>query len=128
VPPWFEDVTEAAGIDFVHDPGTTGTYFMPQHLGSGAALFDCDSDGRLDVYLLNNSGPEGQPNRLYQQRADGTFKDVSKGSGLDIAGYHMGVAVGDVNNDGRPDVLVTQYGGVRLFLNNGDCTFTDVTR
>src|ERR1700688_142669 len=59
---------------------------------------------------------------------DGTFKDVTDGSGLDIAGHNMGVAIGDVNNDGLPDVLVTQYGGVRLFLNNGNGTFTDVTR
>src|SRR5207245_3814277 len=79
-------------------------------------------------YLLQNGGPNGARNRLYQQRPDHTFKDVSAGSGLDIAGHNMGVAVGDVNNDGLPDVLVTQYGGVKLFLNNGDGTFTDVTR
>ena len=100
---------------------------MPQQVGSGAALFDFDGDGRLDIYLLQNGGPKGAKNRLYQQTPDGTFKDVSAGSGLDFAGYNMGVAVGDVNNDGLPDVLVTQYGGVKLFLNNGDGTFTDVT-
>ncbi len=65
---------------------------------------------------------------LYQQMDDGRLKDVSKGSGLDFAGYNMGVAVGDVNNDGRPDVVVTQYGGVRLFVNNGDGKFGDITR
>jgi hypothetical protein len=97
-------------------------------MGSGAALFDFDGDGLLDVYLVNNGGPEGRPNRLYRQLPGGRFQDVSKGSGLDIAGYGMGVAVGDVNNDGRPDVLLTQYGGIRLFLNNGDGTFSDVTR
>ncbi len=127
-PPWFEDVTDAVGIDFVHDPGPTGTYFDPQHLGSGAALFDADNDGRLDILLLNNGGPDGRPNAFYKQLPDGRFKDVSKGSGLDFAGYNMGVAVGDVNNDGLPDVLVTQYGGIKLLLNNGDDTFTDVTR
>jgi hypothetical protein len=97
-------------------------------MGSGAALFDFNNDGLLDVYLLQNGGPKGAKNCLYQQMPDGTFKDVSAGSGLDVAGYHMGVAVGDVNNDGLPDVLVTGYKGVRLFLNNGDGTFTNVTR
>ena len=127
-PPWFEDVTDAVGIDFVHDPGPTGTYFMPQSLGSGAALFDAHNDGRLDVLLLNNGGPEGRPNAFFKQMPDGRFQDMSNGSGLDFAGYNMGVAVGDVNNDGLPDVLVTQYGGITLLLNNGDNTFTDVTR
>jgi hypothetical protein len=102
---------------------------MPQALGSGAALFDYDNDGRLDIYLLQNSGPDSSStNRLFHQLPNGVFKDVSAGSGLDIAGYNMGVAVGDVNNDGFPDVLVTQYGGVKLFLNNGNGTFTDVTK
>jgi hypothetical protein len=127
-PPWFADVTAEVGLDFVHDAGPVGGYFMPQALGSGAALFDYDNDGRLDVYLLQNGGDKGAPNQLFHQGPDGHFTNVSAGSGLDIAGYNMGVAVGDVNNDGRPDVLVTQYGGVRLFLNNGDGTFTDVTK
>ncbi|HLW68169.1 MAG TPA: CRTAC1 family protein, partial [Gemmataceae bacterium] len=74
-------------------------------------------------------GPDSKStNRLFRQRADGHFEDVSKGSGLDISGYGMGVAVGDVNNDGWPDVLVTEYGRVRLFLNNGNGTFTDITK
>src|SRR5207249_4358773 len=68
------------------------------------------------------------PNRLFKQLPDGSFQDVSKGSGLDFAGHCMGVAVGDVNNDGWPDVLVTGWGGMKLFLNNGDGTFSDVTR
>jgi hypothetical protein len=126
--PWFEDVTDKVGLDFVHDPGPTGPYFMPQIMGSGGALLDYDGDGRLDVYLVHNGGPQGATNRLYHQEKDGTFRDVSKGSGLDVAGYCMGVAVGDVNNDGRPDVLLTEYGRTRLFLNNGDGTFTDVTK
>jgi hypothetical protein len=127
-PPWFADVTEESGLHFVHDAGSLGRYPMPQIMGSGAALFDFNGDGRLDIYLLNNGGPKGKPNRLYQQLADGTFKDVSKGSGLDISGYCMGVAVGDVNNDGLPDVLVTEYRGVRLFLNQGGGKFVEVTR
>jgi enediyne biosynthesis protein E4 len=129
-PVWFQDVTDDVGLSFTHDAGPTdGKYFLPQIMGSGAALFDFDGDGRLDVYLLQNGGP-GSPatNRLFRQGADGRFTDVSAGSGLDVAGHCMGVAVGDVNNDGRPDVLLTFYRGVRLFLNNGDGTFTDVTR
>jgi hypothetical protein len=127
-PPWFRDVTDQVGLDFTHDAGTAGSYFMPQSMGSGAALFDFDNDGRLDIYLLQCAGPRSKStNRLYKQTPDGRFQDVSKGSGLDIAGYNTGVAVGDVNNDGRPDVLVTQYGGLKLFLNNGDGTFTDVS-
>src|SRR5205085_7231837 len=86
-PPWFEDVTERSGLDFVHDAGPTGRYFFPQIQGSGAALFDYDNDGRLDIYLVQNGGPRsGSTNRLYHQQADGRFRDVSAGSGLDVAG------------------------------------------
>ena len=129
-PAWFEDVTEQFGLDFVHDAGPLdGSYFMPQIFGSGAALFDFNNDGRLDILLLQNGGPQSSAkNKLFQQTADGHFKDVSAGSGLDFAGWNMGVAVGDVDNDGWPDVLITQYGGVKLFHNNGDGVFQDVTR
>ncbi len=122
-PPWFADVTREVGLDFVHDvgPRPLEEYFMPQSVGSGAALFDFDGDGRLDLYLLNNGGPRGRPNQLFRQRPDGTFENVSKGSGLDFSGYCMGVAVGDINNDGED-------GGVRLFLNQGDGKFIDVTK
>lgn len=133
LPPWFEDVTERVGLNFVHDAGPIGDYFMPQQVGSGAALFDFDRDGRLDIYLLQNGGPKSaSTNRLYRQIEGGRFLDVSKGSGLDISGYCMGVAIGDVNNDGWPDVVVTRYdpkdGGVKLFLNKGNGTFADVTQ
>jgi hypothetical protein len=128
-PVWFEDVTDKLGIDFVHDPGPLdGTYPLPQTTGSGVALFDCDGKGRLAIYLLNNGGPKGRPNQLYLQRPDGTFANASRGSGLDFSDWCMGVAVGDVNNDGLPDLLVTSVGGVRLFLNRGDGTFQNVTK
>jgi enediyne biosynthesis protein E4 len=126
-PPWFVDVTEEVGLDFTHDAGPVAGYFLPQIMGSGAAFFDFNNDGLLDIYLLQNGGPQGARNRLYQQLPDGRFQDVSAGSGLDIAGYNMGVAVGDVNNDGLPDVVVTQYGGIKLFLNQGNGTFRDAT-
>jgi hypothetical protein len=128
-PVWFEDATDAVGLDFHHDAGPIdGNYFMPQSLGSGAALFDFDGDGLLDLYLVNNGGPSGRPNALFKQLPGGRFRDVSRGSGLDVSGWGMGVAIGDVNNDGRPDVLLTEYRRIRLFLNNGDGTFSDVSR
>jgi hypothetical protein len=131
MPPWFTDVSRAVGLDFTHDPGPAPgkRYFLPQIIGSGAALFDYDNDGRLDIYLVQNGGPHSSArNRLYHQEADGTFTDVSKGSGLDVVGYGMGVAVGDIDNDGYPDLLLTEYGRIRLFRNNGNGTFTDITR
>jgi enediyne biosynthesis protein E4 len=125
---WFEEVSEQRGVQFVHDAGPIGSYFLPQVIGSGAALFDFNNDGLLDIYLLQNGGPKSSStNRLYRQLAEGRFEDVSRGSGLDIAGNNMGVAVGDVNNDGWADVLVTQYGGLKLFLNRGNGTFTEVS-
>jgi hypothetical protein len=128
-PCWFVDITNEVGLHFVHEAGPTDRYFMPQVIGSGGVLFDFDNDGRLDIYLVQNGGPSSRArNRLFRQGTDGHFIDVSAGSGLDIAGYGMGVAVGDINNDGWPDVLVTQYGGLRLFLNNGDGTFTDISK
>src|SRR6266852_395972 len=130
--PWFVDITEEVGLDFTHDAGPLPTdehYFTPQIVGSGAALFDFDNSGRLGLLLLQNGGPNSSStNRLYRQGADGRFVDVSQGSGLDVAGYGMGVASGDVNNDGLPDVLITEYGRIRLFLNLGGGKFTDITK
>jgi hypothetical protein len=127
--PWFADITEQVGLTFVHDDGPTGDYFMPQIMGSGAALLDFDNDGRLDLYLLQNAGPNSaSTNRLYRQTRDGRFEDVSAGSGLDMAGYGMGAAIGDVNNDGWPDLLVTEYGGIHLLLNDGSGRFNEVTK
>jgi enediyne biosynthesis protein E4 len=127
-PPWFADVTERSGLDFRHSVGPLGKYFLPETFGSGVAVFDFDGDGRQDIYLLTNAGPGSNSiNRLFRNMPDGTFKDVTEGSGLGISGYNMGVAIGDVNNDGLPDVVLTQYGGIKLFLNRGDGKFDDVT-
>jgi hypothetical protein len=126
-PAWFEDVTDAVGLDFVQDAGPTGTFFMPQMMGSGCAFIH-DGDGTLYVYLLNNGGPDSHSiNHLYRYMPDGKFKDVTEGSGLGVAGHNMGVAIADVNNDGLPDVLLTQYRGVKLFLNRGGGRFEDAT-
>jgi hypothetical protein len=124
----FEDVTDAVGLRFVHDAGRTGEFFMPQSMYAGCALFDADGDGRLDILLLQGGGPgTGKTNALYLQNADGTFRDASAGSGLDFDGLNVGVAVGDVDDDGRPDVLVTRYTGAKLLRNEGGGKFRDVT-
>ena len=127
-PAWFEDITLRSGVDFVHDSGATGSYFMPESIGSGGALFDFDNDGRLDLYLVH-CVPLGSKskNRLYHQEPDGRFRDVSEGSGLDVTGHGMGAAAGDVNNDGLPDLLLTEYGAARLFVNLGGGKFHDAS-
>lgn len=125
--PWLEDATTELGLDFVHDAGPIdGQYFLPQINGSGAAVFDFDNDGSLDIYLLQGGGPDSHStSELFRQLPGGKFQNVSKGSGLDINGYNTGVAVADVNNDGWLDVLVAQYLGAKLFLNQQNGTFQD---
>ena len=114
----FVDVAADVGLVFEHRVSSDGDFFMPRCVGSGAALFDYDGDGRLDIYLVQNGGPaSGIVNRLFRHQDDGQFVDVSAGSGLDVDGFGMGVATGDVNNDGKPDVVVSEYGRTRLFLN-----------
>jgi enediyne biosynthesis protein E4 len=141
VPGNFVDVTEKAGVHFLHvAPHTTRKYLI-ETMGSGVALFDCDNDGRLDLYLVNGA-PYADPtlkgfipqktgvadwNRMYHQKSDGTFEDITEKSGLKGVGYGMGVAVADYDNDGYEDVFVTGYGGNHLYHNNGDCTFSDAT-
>ena len=126
--PWFVERALEAGLDSVNDPGPEGSFFMPQSMGNGAALIDFDQDGRLDLYLLNGAGPASTSvNRLWHQEADGRFRDVSAGSGVDVAGFGSGVAVGDVTNDGLPDLFVSEYGGLRLFVNDGGGRFHDAT-
>lgn len=126
-PQWFEDITERSGLKFTHVAGTN--YFMPDQVGSGVALFDYDNDDRLDVYFVQNGGTNsGARNQLFHQEADGKFRDASAGSGLDVSGRGMGAFAGDVNNDGLTDILLTEYGAVRLFQNLGGGKFREVTR
>ena len=121
----------ARGLRFTHDAGIGGRCFLPEHLASGAALFDCDGDGDLDAYLLNGARPhhsEGQsaPNRLFINEG-GRFEDDTERSGLGDAGYGMAVAVGDVDNDGDLDVYVANHGPDAFYRNRGDGTFADQT-
>lgn len=126
--PWLADVTEAMGIDFTHDAGELNNYWLPRINGSGVAVFDCDGDGKLDLYFLNFGGPGStSKNRLYRNLGGGKFQDVTAGSGLEIDGHNTGVIVGDVDNDGRPDVVVAQFNGIKLFRNLGGGRFADVT-
>lgn len=122
---WFEDFTKPSGVTFVHAVETSGRYQLSESIGSGGACWDFDNDGRLDFYLIHNA--TGATNGLYHQQPDGRFKDVSAGSGLDVAGLGQGVAVGDVNNDGLPEILITEYDRIRLFLNLGRGKFRDIT-
>jgi hypothetical protein len=140
--PTFTDVTEASGIGFRHENSPTTSKYLIETMGGGVAVFDYDNDGRLDVFFVNGAAladpmPAGaEPdksaprfaNRLYRNKGDGTFDDVTRRAGLAAArGYGMGVAVGDYDNDGSEDVYVTNYGANILYHNNGDGTFTDVT-
>ena len=127
---WFRDATTELGLTFTlePDPQESANFYMPTSVGSGAAAIDFDNDGRLDLVLLQNvSAGSKSHNKLYHQEQDGRFTDVSQGSGLDFAGPCMGAAVGDINNDGWPDLLITEYGRMRLFRNNRDQTFSDIT-
>ena len=137
----FSDVTQRLRINFQHQASHTSKKYLPETMGSGVALFDYDNDGRLDIFLvngapLNDPTPKGTIpqktgpkywSRLYHQKADGTFEDVTEKAGLQGTGYGMGVAVGDYDNDGYEDLYVTAYGGNKLYHNNGDGTFSDVT-
>ena len=140
----FTDVTKASGIAFTHANSATASKYLVETMGGGVALLDYDNDGRLDVFFTNGARIEdpmprnGRPdksdpaywNRLYHQRADGTFEDVTEKAGVNGRQqnqYGMGAAVGDYDNDGFDDLYVTNYGANTLYRNNGDGTFADVT-
>src|SRR5580658_5492836 len=127
----FSDVTAAAGIPFTHNRGRAGNKFLPETLGSGAAFFDADGDGWPDILLINSKDwtPHGRKSfsALYHNNHDGTFTDVTVGSGLDVEMYAIGVAIGDYDNDGRDDVYITALEGDHLFHNEGHGKFRDVT-
>ncbi|MCS6951236.1 MAG: CRTAC1 family protein [Bryobacterales bacterium] len=128
----FTDVTAAAGIRFTHNSGRAGKKWLPETLGPGCAFFDADGDGWLDIFLVNSRDwtPRGRRSlpALYRNNRDGTFTDVTAGSGLAVELYGMGVTIGDYDNDGRPDLYLTALEGDRLFRNLGKFRFRDVTR
>jgi len=138
----FVDNTQRLGVNFQYRASHTSRKYLLETMGTGVALFDYDNDGRLDIYFVNGA-PLSDPtpkgtipqktdsqywNRLYHQKPDGTFEDVTERAGLQGTGYGMGVAVGDYDNDGFEDIYVTAYGGNKLYHNNGNGTFTDVTQ
>ena len=129
----FVDVTAQVGIEFLHNSGAYGGKFLPETMGSGCAFLDYDQDGWQDILLVNSMDWPGHKRqrstlKLYHNNRNGTFTDVTRSAGLDIEMYGMGVAVGDYNNDGFPDILITCVGQNRLFRNTGKGTFVDVTR
>ena len=131
----FTDITAASGITFTHVNGAYGEKLLPETMGGGVAFLDYDGDGNQDLLFINSTywpghAPEGkQPPTmaLYHNDGHGHFTDVTAGSGLDVSFYGMGVAVGDYDNDGLPDVFISGVGGNHLFHNEGNGKFKDVT-
>jgi hypothetical protein len=137
--PCFSDVTRKAGIDFQHVGGSRNKKVLVEQMSGGAAFFDYDQDGLLDTYLVNGttadrynktSGlPGNSPSsRLFRNKGDGTFEDATEKAGVGNTAWGMGVCVGDYNNDGYPDLYVTNYGPNVLYRNNANGTFTDATK
>ena len=134
-PPFFEEIPPSlSGITWVHDAGRSANKYLPESEGPGCAFLDYDNDGWMDIYLINSGKCDffdpKRPlrNALYRNNRDGTFTDVTDKAGVPGGGYGMGVAVGDYDGDGFPDIYLTQYGRTILYHNNGDGTFTDVTK
>ena len=129
----FADVTAAAGLQFQHNSGAYGGKLLPETLGSGCAFLDYDRDGWQDILLINGMDWPGHRRqrstlKLYKNNRNGTFSDVTKAAGLDLELYGMGVAAGDYNNDGFPDIFISCVGQSRLFRNTGKGTFVDETK
>ena len=129
----FAEIAKEAGIDFVHFSGMTDEKHFPTANGSGAAVFDFDGDGLLDIYfatctLLPLGTAEKGPNRLYKNLGGNHFKDVTESSGLGYRGFCHGIITGDIDNDGDQDVFLCNYGSNALYLNNGNGTFTDISK
>jgi len=133
--PFFTPIpASTSGITWKHSNGRSTNYYLPETTGAGCAFIDYDNDGWMDIYLVNSgrcdfydSNPPLR-NALYHNNRDGTFSDVTEKAGVPGGGYGMGVAVGDYDGDGFPDLYVTQYGSSILYHNNGDGTFSDVTQ
>ena len=128
----FVDVTDEAGLRFRHTNGAFGQKYMPETLGAGGVWLDVDDDGWQDIVLVNSSAWPGQGTSdthamLYRNNGDGTFADISAGSGLDVPLYGFGGAAGDFDNDGQTDLYITALGPNRLLRGQGDGTFVDVT-
>jgi hypothetical protein len=128
----FTDVSKKAGIVFTHNSGRAGKKWLPETMGSGCAFFDADGDGWPDVLLLNSKdwSPKGRRSlsALYRNNRNGTFTNITAGSGLDVEMYALGVAAGDYDNDGKQDLYITALEGDRLFHNEGNGKFRDVTK
>jgi enediyne biosynthesis protein E4 len=141
-PVTFSDITASTGINFKRAPSFTTVKYLIEAVGGGVAMFDYDNDGRMDLFFTNGAAlkdpmPKSEMpdkhdpkywNRLYRQKADGTFEDVTETAGVKGSGFSMGVAAADYDNDGDTDLFVTGYGGNYLYRNNGDGTFADVTK
>jgi hypothetical protein len=129
----FRDITQQAGIRFIHNNAAFGKKYLPETMGPGVAFIDYDNDGWPDIFLVNGTDWPGRPSKhstpkLYHNDHNGTFTDVTHKAGLDVEIFGLGVAVGDYDNDGFDDLAVTALGQSHLFHNNGNGTFTDVTQ
>ena len=123
----YTDVTESSGVRFVHENGAFGKKYLPETMGAGAAFFDFDGDGWLDIFLVNSGTWPGQrkkssPPALYRNNRDGTFVEVTRKAGLAVDFYGMGVAAADYDNDGDTDLFVSGLGTDLLFRNEGNGT------